>query len=78
MPNSWRLEFIARHFSDLQTIRFAPVPMAMFLAPAAHRMPHVSRSVAWGALFAFSLLGGILSVEYRCHQTALRISEGIP
>jgi hypothetical protein len=58
MPNPQRLEFVARHFGDLQTIRFAPVPATMLLALAAHRMPHVSRSVAWGMLLGFLLLVG--------------------
>jgi hypothetical protein len=59
MPNPQRLEFITRHFNDLQTIRLAPLPMAMLLAPAAHRLPHLSRSGAWGVLVAFLLvLGG--------------------
>ena len=57
MPNPQRLEFVARHFGDLQTIRFAPVQAAMLLGPfAAHWMPHVSRSVAWGMLSGFLLL----------------------
>jgi hypothetical protein len=58
MPNPQRLEFITRHFNDLQTIRLAPLLMAMLLAPAAHHMPHMSRSVAWGALLAFLLTVG--------------------
>jgi hypothetical protein len=32
MPNPQRLEFITRQFNDLQTIRLAPLPMAMLLA----------------------------------------------
>jgi hypothetical protein len=56
MPDSSRLEFLTRHFGDLQTIRFAPVPTAMILAPAAHRMPHLSRSVAWATLLGFLIL----------------------
>ena len=54
MPNPQRLEFVARHFGDLQTIRVAPVPAAMLLGPfAAHWMPHVSPGVAWGILLSF-------------------------
>jgi hypothetical protein len=55
MPNPQRLEFVTRHFRDLQTIRFAPVPAAMLLALAAPWMPHVSRSVAWAMLLSFLL-----------------------
>jgi hypothetical protein len=55
MAQPQRLEFITRHFNDLQTIRLAPLPMAMLLAPAAHRMPHMIRGVAWGALLTFFL-----------------------
>jgi hypothetical protein len=55
MLDSQRLEFVTRHFRDLQTIRFAPVPVAMILAPAWHRMPHVSPSVARGMLAVFLL-----------------------
>src|SRR5580658_3123499 len=54
MPNPQRLEFVTRHFGDLQTIRFAPVPAAMLLGPfAAHWMPHVSPGVAWVILLSF-------------------------
>jgi hypothetical protein len=55
MLNPQRLEFVTRHFRDLQTIRFAPVPVAMILAPDWHRMPHVSPSIARGMLVAFLL-----------------------
>jgi hypothetical protein len=55
MLNPQRLEFITRHFRDLQTIRFAPVPATMVLALAAHRMPHVSPSVGRGMLLVFLL-----------------------
>jgi hypothetical protein len=58
MNNPQRLEFVTRHFRDLQTIRFAPVPMAMIMALAAHGMPHVSRGAAWGMLLAFLLCAG--------------------
>jgi hypothetical protein len=58
MPSPQRLEFATRHFGDLQTIRFAPVPAAMVLALAAHRMPHLSPSAAWGMLLVFLLLVG--------------------
>jgi hypothetical protein len=54
MPNLQRLEFVTRHFLDLQTIRFAPVPAAMLLGPlAAHWMPHVSPRIAWVILLSF-------------------------
>src|SRR5579862_179665 len=55
MSNPQRLEFVTRHFVDLQTIRFAPVPATMVLALAAHRMPHVSPRVARGMLLVFLL-----------------------
>ena len=55
MSNPQRIEFVTRHFGDLQTLRFAPVPAAMILALAAHRMPHVSPSVARGLLVGFLL-----------------------
>ena len=55
MLDSQRLEFVTRHFGDLQTIRFAPVPATMVLALAAHRMPHLSPSVARGVLLVFLL-----------------------
>jgi len=58
MPSPQRLEFVTRHFVDLQTIRFAPVPAAMVLALAAHRMPHLSPSVGRGMLLGFLLLAG--------------------
>lgn len=53
MTQAQRLEFAARHFNDLQTIRFAPVPVAMMLAPALRALPHVSRTEAWVGLLAF-------------------------
>lgn len=54
MPDPKRLEFVTRHFVDLQTIRLAPLPATMLLGPfAAHWMPHVSPRVAWGILLSF-------------------------
>jgi hypothetical protein len=58
MPSPQRLEFVTRHFGDLQTIRFAPVPAAMVLALTAHKMPHLSPSVERGMLLVFLLLVG--------------------
>ncbi len=58
MPRPQRLEFVARHFGDLQTIRFAPVQVAMILAMPAHKMPHLSPSVGLGMLLVFLLLAG--------------------
>jgi hypothetical protein len=56
LTNPQRLEFVTRHFRDLQTIRFAPVPTAMLLAPfVAHRVAHVSPSIAWVFLLSFLL-----------------------
>jgi hypothetical protein len=73
MPVPSRLEFLARHFGDLQTIRFAPVPAAMILAPAAHRMTHLSRSVAWAMLLgALVLAVGV----YRWSTLAIRRRYG--
>lgn len=53
-----RLEFITRHFKDLQSIRFAPLPIAMLLAPALPDTPHLSRSTAWAVLMAILLTAG--------------------
>src|SRR5579872_6433167 len=55
MLNTQRLEFVTRHFRDLQTIRFAPIPATMILTLVAHRMPPVSASVARGMLVVFAL-----------------------
>jgi hypothetical protein len=55
MPNPQRLEFITRHFKDLQTIRFAPLPIAMLLAPALPDTSHMSRGTAWAVLMAILL-----------------------
>ena len=60
MPDPKRVEFITRHFKDLQSIRFAPIPALMLLAPLMPSTPpHVSRGVAWGILlsFLFSVIG---------------------
>jgi hypothetical protein len=59
MPNPQRLEFITRHFKDLQTIRFAPLPIWMLLAPALPDTSHMSRGAAWIVLMAILLpVGG--------------------
>jgi hypothetical protein len=52
MPDSQRLEFVTRHFKDLQSIRLAPVPALMLLAPllAPQDVPHMSKVAAWGIL----------------------------
>jgi hypothetical protein len=61
MPSPQRLEFVARHYGDLQTIRFAPVPIAMVLSPAAYWIPpHITRSAAWAMLLV--LLSFVSSV----------------
>jgi hypothetical protein len=73
MPSSQRLEFVTRHFGDLQTIRFAPVPAAMVLALAAHKMPHFSPSVERGLLLGFLLLAGGF---YRWSIAAIRRRYG--
>ena len=53
MSNRQRLEFVTRHFSDLQTIRFAPVPVAMILAVVAHPASGVGRIGSWSILLSF-------------------------
>ena len=58
MPSPQRLEFITRHFGDLQTIRFAPVPTAMVLSLAAHKIPPLRPNVLWEVLVFFLLLAG--------------------
>lgn len=73
MTNPQRLEFITRHFNDLQTIRAAPAPLAMLLAPALRRMPHLSRVGAWVGLLVFlSIVGGF----YRWSTVAIRRRYG--
>lgn len=74
MSNPQRLEFVTRHFGDLRTIRFAPVPATMLLGPiAAHFIPHVSRGVAWGILLSFlSCVVGF----YRWSTVAIRRRYG--
>ncbi len=58
MTTPQRLEFVARHFNDLQTIRLAPIPFAMLLAPAWHLLPHLSRGGAWAGLLLFLVTVG--------------------
>lgn len=59
MPNSQRIEFITRHFNDLQTIRFAPVAIALLLVPMAKpSFPHISRSAAWISLISLIAVAG--------------------
>lgn len=55
MHHLQRLEFITRHFKDLQSIRFAPLPIAMLLAPALPDTSHMSRGTAWAVLMAILL-----------------------
>lgn len=55
MVDPQRLEFATRHFRDLQTIRFAPVPISMMLTLAIYRMPQLNRSAAWALLLGFLL-----------------------
>jgi hypothetical protein len=52
MPDPQRVEFVTRHFKDLQSIRFAPVPALMLLAPLVTELDtsHVSKATAWGVL----------------------------
>jgi hypothetical protein len=73
MTNPPRLEFLARHFGDLQMIRFAPLPAAMMLAVFAPPVSHLSRSVAWAMLLGFlALLVGV----YRWSTLAIRRRYG--
>ena len=58
MPPIQRLEFITRHFVDLQTIRFAPLPLAMLLAPTLPDTLHLTRGTAWAVLIAILLTVG--------------------
>jgi hypothetical protein len=58
MPYRQRLEFITRHFKDLQTIRFAPLPIAMLLASIVPGIPHMSKVTAWAVLMAIFLTVG--------------------
>jgi hypothetical protein len=53
MSNRQPLEFVTRHFSDLLSIRFAPVPVAMILAAVAHPVSSVGRIGAWSILLSF-------------------------
>jgi hypothetical protein len=48
MLDPQRLEFVTRHFRDLQRIRCAPVQILMILAPVWQWLPHVSTREAWG------------------------------
>jgi hypothetical protein len=59
MPDPRRLEFITRHFKDLQSIRFAPVATAMVLAPLMLQMPHMGARAVWAVLsgFLFCVVG---------------------
>jgi hypothetical protein len=61
MPDPKRVEFITRHFKDLQSIRFAPVPALMLLAPllTVFDGPHISRATALAILLSllFCIVG---------------------
>jgi hypothetical protein len=59
MPNPQRAEFVTRHFKDLQTIRFAPAPAAMLLAPMMARIPNINGVIALALLliFLFCVIG---------------------
>jgi hypothetical protein len=56
MPDPQRVEFITRHFKDLQTIRFAPLPVAILFVPFINPAPHGNVIVA-RTLFLIYLLG---------------------
>lgn len=53
MSDPRRLEFVTRHFRDLQTIRFAPAPIAMILIAVAQPLPQVRRITAWSIVLVF-------------------------
>jgi hypothetical protein len=83
MPYAQRIEFATRHLLDLQTIRFAPVPMTMLLAPlAAYGTQHVSREAAWTMLLGFlSVVAGVywwstLAIRKRYGSVKLSREEG--
>ena len=58
MSDPQRLEFVTRHFGDLQMIRFAPLPLTMILAAVAQPMPRFGRIAAWSILLSFLLTTG--------------------
>jgi hypothetical protein len=62
MPDPQRVEFVTRHFKDLQSIRLAPVPALMLLAPLFMELDtsHVTKATAWG--FLLGLLAFLLFV----------------
>lgn len=83
MRNLQRIEFVTRHLLDLQTIRFAPVPMTMLLAPlAACRTQNLSREAAWAMLLGFLLVvAGVywwttLAIRRRYGSVKLSREEG--
>jgi hypothetical protein len=71
MTQEQRLGFAARHFRDLQTIRFAPVAVAMILAPPLPRLlpDHPSRGAAWTL---FVLFPSTIAGFYWWSATAIR------
>jgi hypothetical protein len=79
MSNPQRLAFVTRHFNDLQTIRFAPVPAAMVLALAVHGVPRVSGGLAWGILLGFLLCVGLFywwsTVAIRRRYGSVKVSR---
>lgn len=77
MSDPRRLEFVTRHFRDLQTIRFAPAPIAMILIAVAQPLPQVRRITAWSIVLVFSVRGHrVLPLEHGIYQTALRRRAG--
>ncbi len=77
MTHAQRLQFAARHFNDLQTIRFAPVPLAMLLAPALQLVPdHPSRAMAWTLLAFFLLYLSTIAGFYWWSTKAIRRRYG--
>lgn len=81
MPNIQRLEFVTSHFKDLQTIRFAPVPVGMLLFPAVARIPHICGRIdlALSAIFVFCVIGfycwSTAAIERRYGSVKLARSE---
>ena len=53
MPDPKRVEFITRHFKDLQTIRFGSISAALMLGPLIPPMPHMSREGTWALLVGY-------------------------
>src|SRR5581483_1708391 len=51
-----QLAFLARHFRDLQTIRFAPIPLTMILIAIMHGGQNPGHREAWTGLILFLVI----------------------